>query len=109
MKLSTSASVQTLCIPITFEEREELETYLTQSRTGLIGAIKGLSDAQWTFAPSPVRWSIAQVVEHVNCIFGRLLGPVKDNVAQGPPPDLTRDYKHIDAIVFSRFPAVLPS
>jgi hypothetical protein len=104
MSPSTAVATDAFSITITLQERAEAETYLKQSLNGIIGAIKGLSDAQWNFVPSPNRWSIAQVVQHVNCICERLLGPVKDRVAEGPPPDPNRNYKLIDRIVIGQFP-----
>src|SRR5437016_3284099 len=43
--------------PLTSDELEQAHLYLRQSKAGLHGATKRLSDTQWKFNPAPERWS----------------------------------------------------
>jgi hypothetical protein len=42
-----------------------LVDYLTQTQKDFLKSIDGLSEAQWKFKPSPERWSVAEVAEHI--------------------------------------------
>ena len=88
---------------LTASEREQAQTYLRQTHNGVIGAIQGLSDAQWKFKPNAC-WSIAEVVEHVVFVFERVVGPVFDQLANAPAPPADRDHAHVDFIVIHQFP-----
>ena len=46
-------------------DRNRLIRYLTQTRNDLVSALEGLSEAQLDFKPAPERWSIAEIVEHI--------------------------------------------
>ena len=50
---------------ITKEERNYLLTLLQSSESSLISSINGLTQAQWTFKPSPDAWSIQECAEHL--------------------------------------------
>ena len=50
---------------VTSLELDHARLYLQQTQTGVIGATKGLSQAQWNFKPAADRWSIAEIVEHM--------------------------------------------
>jgi hypothetical protein len=77
--------------------------YLEQSRNGVIGATKGLSDTQWKFKPAPDRWSIAEIVEHLVLAQQLILGPIKDQLAKSPAVE-NRNSREIDAVVQNRMP-----
>jgi hypothetical protein len=47
------------------DEREFLVAELVASEARLLGAVDGLSAAQWNFREGPERWSIAEIVEHL--------------------------------------------
>ncbi len=55
-------------------ERAYLLSELKSSEEGLLGSIKGLTPAQWTFKLSPDAWSVQDVAEHLilaeDLIFG---------------------------------------
>lgn len=97
---ATLAAEQTL----TPQELEQGHSYLEQTQTGLAGALKGLSEAQWKFKPAADCWSIAEIVEHVIFVHERVLGPLRDQLAGAPAPPEATDYKLIDAIVINQFP-----
>ncbi|MBV9611661.1 MAG: DinB family protein [Acidobacteriaceae bacterium] len=88
---------------LTPAERDQALNYLTQSRDGLVAAVKGLSDAQWTFKPGPDRWSIAEIVEHLAVVEERVDGIVS-KLGESPAPPAGRDVKEIDARILADVP-----
>jgi len=50
---------------MTKAERTYLLTLLKSSETSFTSSIKGLTEAQWTFRPSPDSWSIQECAEHL--------------------------------------------
>ena len=91
---------QTLTVP----ELEQARLYLHQTSDGVTGAIKGLSEGQWTFKPSPDQWSIAEIVEHIIFVQERVLGPIRDQLADAPPVPAGYDPKYVDDVIVYRFP-----
>ena len=47
------------------EGRDSLVNALTNTRDGLLHELQGLSEEQWLFRESEDRWSIAELVEHL--------------------------------------------
>jgi hypothetical protein len=60
-----AASRETENGSLTAAERKYLLEELKTSEAGLLGAIKGLTQEQWTFKPSPDAWSIQECAEHL--------------------------------------------
>ncbi len=85
-------------------ELEQGRLYLQQTRDYVIGATKGLSEAQWKFKPAPDRWSISEIVEHIVLAQELELGPVREQLAKAPSAPANRDYKQVDAIVVNQLP-----
>lgn len=88
---------------ITGAERESAASYLASTRDELVKAVKGLTDSQWNFKPAPDRWSIAEVMEHVALIEGRvqeIIGKLADAPADSP----LREVKQVDAFVLYQVP-----
>jgi len=92
---------------LTPAELEQARLYLQEMQGCLAGAIKGLSDAQWAFKPAPEQWSIAEIVEHVIFVQERVLGPIREQLANAPAVHAGYDYKHVDEIVINQFPTRL--
>ncbi len=92
---------------LTAEERGQAHLFLKQTHTGMLGAIKGMSDAQWQFSPAPERWSIAQITEHAICVLDLVGGMRRNALATAPPPPAEQDYKMVDEIVINQFPTRL--
>jgi len=88
---------------LTSAELEQAHLYLQQTQNGVVGATKGLSEAQWRFKPAPDRWSIAEIVEHMVVVQERVLGPIRDQLASAPAASAYSDYKQVDAIVINHF------
>jgi DinB superfamily len=85
-------------------EIAQARLYLEQARDAIIGAIKGVSEAQATFKPVPGVWSIAEIVEHVVFVQNRVLGPLREELEASSAGWNGRDYRAVDAIVLNEFP-----
>jgi len=89
---------------LTAEELDQARLFLEQTQNGIVGATKGLSEAQWRFKPTVDRWSIAENLDHIVIVQERVLGPILDQLANAPAPPADRDCKLVDAIVINHFP-----
>ena len=78
--------------------------YFDHTRERVAQATTGLSNAQWQFKPAPDRWSIAENLEHMVLVQERVLGPVREQLAQAPAPAPGRDYLLVDRIIFDKIP-----
>src|SRR5271166_1721715 len=83
---------------------DQARRYSDYTRSRLVQATNGLSDEQWRFKPSPDRWSIAEILEHMVIAQERILGPALGQFAQAPPPPPNRDFLEVDAIVLEKIP-----
>ncbi|MFY9553618.1 MAG: DinB family protein [Blastocatellia bacterium] len=77
--------------------------YLETTRKNIVDATSGLSAEQWNFKPSPFRWSVAQVMEHI-AISEDLLREIAENQVKQAPPAPDRDLKKTDDAVLSMVP-----
>src|SRR5258708_5273321 len=91
-------------LKLTPSELEQGHLYLQQTRAYVVGATKGLSEAQWKFKPARDRWSIAEIVEHVVVTQEFVLGPIREQLAKAPVASADRDYKQVDGIVVNQLP-----
>jgi hypothetical protein len=67
---------------MTAQERDLLLEMLVSSQRRLIAATVELGLNQWTFAPGPERWSIAQCAQHLTLSEDALLGIVRKQVLE---------------------------
>jgi hypothetical protein len=74
-------------------DRKYLVENLVRTRDALIRETENLTDAQWDFKESPDRWSIRQVVEHINIWELLLMHEVSKALAAGEQPDLAKTAK----------------
>jgi DinB superfamily len=63
-------------------ERERAIAYLEETRERLLQTARGLSLAQLQYKPSSDRWSIAEMVEHVAFVEGRIQAGIKKALGQ---------------------------
>jgi hypothetical protein len=77
-----------MCLPLaaadpamTAAERTKTLNWLEESRKEFLAAISGLSDAQWKWKPTPERWSVGEVAEHIVLAEASLFEKVKTAVA----------------------------
>jgi hypothetical protein len=89
--------------PLTSSELAQARLYLQQTRNGVIGAIKGLSDAQWNYKPALDSWSIAEIVEHIVTVLDRVTGPIREQLAAAPAGPEGYDVRQVDSIVLHQF------
>lgn len=92
---------------LTRQDLDQGLLYLQQTRSGLLGAIQGLSERQWAHTPSVESWSIGQIVEHVVFVLDRVSGPVRQAISEAPETTDWRDNRLIDGIIISQFPCRL--
>lgn len=83
---------------------EQAREYFARTRNRVLEVTKGLTDAQWKFKPAPDRWSTAQNLEHMVLVQERVLGPVREQLSQAPPPPARSDTRKIDAIILAKIP-----
>ncbi len=83
---------------------QQAHHHFQRARNRVVEVTTGLSDAQWHFKPAPDRWSIAENLEHMVTVQERILGPVREQLAQAPAPDPGRDWVQIDRIIFEKLP-----
>jgi uncharacterized damage-inducible protein DinB len=71
---------------MTAAERETLLENLANSRERLLGTVRGLSREQLHYRPAPGRWTVAECVEHITTVEGRVLGLIQKTLSDGPTP-----------------------
>jgi uncharacterized damage-inducible protein DinB len=69
---------------LTSAERESLLKNLAESRERLLHMAQGLSREQLHHRPAPDRWTVAECVEHIVTVEGRVLGSIQRTVEAGP-------------------------
>jgi DinB superfamily len=88
---------------LTQAEKDKALQYLESTKKDVLGATRGLSDAQWNFKPAPDRWSIAECMEHIASAEDFIRGRIVEGVMQAPAvPD--RDVAKIDASIMENVP-----
>src|SRR5215469_2562779 len=85
-------------------ELDRARLYLEQTKSGVMGALRNLSDPQWRFKPGLDRWSTAEIVEHVIFVQERVLGPLREKINEAPVGPPHPDYKHVDDIIIYQIP-----
>ena len=75
-------------------DRDRAIQYLDSTKQNIVNATRGLSEAQWNFKPSPFKWSVAQVMEHIAASEDLLRqmaeGQIKQQTAAVPDRDLKK-------------------
>ncbi len=65
-------------------EREHATKYLEKTRESYLHTARSLSREQLQYKPAPDRWSVAEVLEHIIIVEGRVLGSIEKTVQQAP-------------------------
>jgi uncharacterized damage-inducible protein DinB len=69
----------------------ELTEYLTQQRRAVLTAAAAAPTALWTERPAPDRWSVSQILEHLNRVERGAAGVLSKRIARareaGHPPE----------------------
>lgn len=80
-------------------DRKYLLENLARTRDSIIHETKDLSQAQWNFKEAPEKWSINQVVEHLNIWELLLQREISQALGSGPRPELADPLKTDSSIV----------
>lgn len=83
---------------------EQARQHFAATRKLVQDATAGLTDAQLRFKPAADRWSIAEILEHMVIVHGRVLTRVLEQLPQGPAPAADRDSQLLDTIVIEKIP-----
>lgn len=84
------------------QDREKAAAYLEETRAKFLKSIEGVTEAQWTFKPSPTTWSIAEVAEHIAISESTILGMIQEKMLPMPAPkagETMQDEKVIAALI----------
>jgi uncharacterized damage-inducible protein DinB len=69
---------------MTAAERERAIAHLEETRERLLRTARSLSREQWQYKPAPDRWSVAEIVEHVAFVEGRILAVIERALEKEP-------------------------
>lgn len=98
--LSLSALIGLHAQDLSAEDRTAGLAHLEKTRTGVLAAAAGLSEAQLKFKSAPDKWSVADVIEHLAATEDMLMGLITGQIMMAPPrPDASEDLKALDAMV----------
>ena len=72
MSSNTATAFATADETLTPAHLDRARLFLEQTQSGIEGAMKCVSEAQWNFKPAADRWSIAENVEHIVAVQERV-------------------------------------
>ncbi|HXX20755.1 MAG TPA: DinB family protein [Candidatus Acidoferrum sp.] len=72
---------------MTTAERETVLKNLVESRERLLRTAQGLSREQLHYRPAPGRWTVAENIEHLTFVEGRVLALIQKSLSEGPAPN----------------------
>jgi len=68
------------------EERARALKWLEDSRQEFLAAIDGVTEQQWKWKPSPDRWSVGEVAEHIVIAEASQFANVEKAISSSPNP-----------------------
>ncbi|HEX4228203.1 MAG TPA: DinB family protein [Bryobacteraceae bacterium] len=83
------------------EHAAEASRYLADTRDTLLELTAGLSNEQCGFKPSPDRWSIAEIIEHIVIVEQRVYSII-GKLSDAPEPPAGWEQAEVDALVLER-------
>lgn len=86
LAVAAPAAAQSTAATNAQQDRADAARYLEETRAKFLKSIDGLTDAQWTFKPSPATWSIAEVAEHIAISESTILGLIEQKMLTAPAP-----------------------
>ena len=107
MSSNTATAFATVDETLTPAHLDRARLFLEQTQSGIEGAMKCLSEAQWNFKPAADRWSITENVEHVVAVQERVLDHILPALSEAPAPEPDYDREVVDSIVIHQFPTRL--
>jgi hypothetical protein len=98
-------SMQAPSTTLTAQEREAALKQFQTTRDNFLKSISGLSQKQWTFKPTPDRWSVAEVAEHITVSEDAIFSLVEKQVMQSPAAPAKRaQVAGKDEMILTRVP-----
>ncbi len=91
LAIATIFALHVGAAPIPTTDREHLVAHLEMTETWLADEVSGLTDAQLKFRPSPGKWTILDVVEHLTIAEPQYWHDLKDSMAKPPAAAKNRD------------------
>jgi hypothetical protein len=82
--------------PLTEKEKDYATKFLKETEQGVFDAVKGLSDAQLKFKPTPDRWSVEECVKHIAVSEKNIWGMVDGLLKKPANPDKRSEIKATD-------------
>lgn len=86
------------------EELKKASAYLIKTRDAFLASTAGLSEAQLNFKPSPARWSVAEVSEHITAGEDMMMGMIQGQVMTAPARTEPTDLAELDAMIVREIP-----
>ncbi len=106
--MSTAMSTATTAVPaLSSYDRGVGQTFLEQSTSGAMGAVQGLSEAQWKFKQAPERWSIVEILEHIALVQELITRRLEEDLPGAPPPSGDRNNEEIERMALLEVPVRL--
>lgn len=88
---------------LNIEQRRNAMKHLTETRDAVKRSVNNLTEAQWNFKPSPQRWSILDILEHL-VIFEHYTHHVISSMKDIPLDESNHDPVEIDQFIVCTVP-----
>lgn len=85
--LLTTVPVHAADANMSQQERDQIIGFLKDSQKEFLQAVSSLSDEQWKWKPTPERWSVGEVAEHILLSESALFSRMQKALASPPNPD----------------------
>lgn len=79
---------------LTKKERKEAAAYLKETRDYFLQQVKGLSEAQLNFKPSPDKWSIKECMTHIALSESFIFGMIEKAMKEPANPEKKAEVKY---------------
>jgi hypothetical protein len=73
--------------PLTDAERKKAIEYLQSTKAWFLKATAGLTEAQWRFKPTPEKWSVFEVAEHIAVTEDYIYETIQARLQTPPEPE----------------------
>lgn len=90
-------------LELTTEQRAKASRQLSATRDTIIALVAELSIAQWNFTPTSDTWSIAENLEHIALIEGRVHATIA-NMGNAPEAPSTINRSEMDELIVNEVP-----
>jgi hypothetical protein len=90
-------------LALTAEQIAKASRHLSVTRDLLVESVAGLSPLQWGFRPTFDSWSIAEILEHLALMEGRI-HIIIGNMCSAPEAELTGKQIEMDEVILNEVP-----